>query len=35
MCEAIASVTGLPAVDVLLEGADRLVDLVATRMKAE
>jgi len=34
MCEAIASVTGLPAVDVLLEGADRLVDLVAARMKA-
>ncbi len=29
ICETITSVTGLPAVDVLLEGADRLVDVVA------
>ncbi len=33
ICEAIASVTGLPAVDALLEGVDRLVDLIAGHLK--
>ena len=33
ICETIASVTGLPAMDVLLEGAEGLVDVVAGYMK--
>lgn len=33
ICEAIASVTGLPTVDVLLQGADVLVDVVGSHVK--
>lgn len=32
MCEAISAVTGLPAIDVLAEGADALVDRIADRL---
>lgn len=34
MCEAITAETGLPAMDVLSDGADALVDLVAGRLSA-
>ena len=34
ICEAIASVTGLPAVDALLQGAGTLVDLIDGHLRA-
>lgn len=33
VCEAITTVTGLPAVDVLLEGAGALIDVVVSHLK--
>ncbi len=34
MCAAITSLTGLPAMDVMMDGADGLVDLIAARLTA-
>jgi uncharacterized NAD-dependent epimerase/dehydratase family protein len=32
-CEKITAQTGLPAVDVLIAGADALIDLIRTNLK--